>query len=111
MKPEDRVRVQHMLDAAQEACEFMGGVSFEDLKRSRLLTNAVVRSLEVLGEAAAQITPEFRESNGWIPWRDIIAMRNRLIHAYFDINYAVVWRTVKEDLPQFIKLLKQILEQ
>ena len=64
MKPEDRVRVQHMLDAAQEACEFMGGVSFEGLKRSRLLTNAVVRSLEVLGEAAAQMTPEFRESNG-----------------------------------------------
>ena len=57
MKPEDRVRVQHMLDAAQEACEFMGGVSFEDLKRSRLLTNAIVRSLEVLGEAAAQNGP------------------------------------------------------
>jgi len=44
-------------------------------------------------------------------WRDIISMRNRLVHAYFDINYSVVWRTVKEDLPQFIKQLKQILEQ
>ena len=58
-----------------------------------------------------KMAPEFRESNGEIPWRDIIAMRDRLIHAYFDINYAVVWRTVKEDLPQFIKLLKRILEQ
>ena len=57
------------------------------------------------------MAPEFRESNGEIPWRDIIAMRDRLIHAYFDINYAVVWRTVKEDLPQFIKLLKRILKQ
>ena len=111
MKPEDKVRIQHMLDAAHEVFEFTGDVSFDDFKKSRLLVNAVVRSLEVLGEAASQMSSEFRERHREIQWRDIISMRNRLIHAYFDIDYQVVWRTVKEDLPELIKQLRQILQQ
>jgi len=110
MSPEDRIRIQHMLDAAQEACEFLGDTSFADFKRNRLLINGLVRSIEVIGEAASQVSSEFRASHGKIPWRDIISMRNRLVHAYFDVDYSVVWRTVKDDLPQFIKQLKEILK-
>lgn len=89
----------------------MGEVSFEEFKNNRLLANGIVRSFEVIGEAASQMSSEWRESHGQIPWRDIISMRNRLVHACFDINYSVVWRTVKEDLPQFIKQLKKIIDQ
>jgi len=67
MKPEDRIRIQHMLDAAQEACEFMGDVSFEEFKNNRLLANGIVRSFEVTGEAASQMSSAWRESHGQIP--------------------------------------------
>ena len=111
MSPEDRVRLQHMLDAAQEVRDFMGAHSYDDFCENRLLVNGVVRSLEVIGEAAAQISPELKKNSSEIPWRDIVSMRNRLIHAYFDINYKVVWRTAKEDVPMLIEQLKRILEQ
>ena len=96
MSPEDRIRLQHMLDAAQEAEGFVANSSFDAFCDNRLLANGVVRSLEVIGEAAAQVSSEQKDSLKEIPWRDIVSMRNRLIHAYFDINYNVVWRTVKK---------------
>ena len=69
MSPEDRVRLQHMLDAAQEVREFMGAHSYDDFCENRLLVNGVVRSLEVIGEAAAQISPELKKNSSEIPWR------------------------------------------
>lgn len=111
MKPEDTIRLQHMLDAAREVEEFVGDSSFDAFCDNRLLVNAVVRSLEVLGEAAAQVSAELKNSLKEIPWRDIVSMRNRLIHAYFDINYQVVWRTVKNDVPMLVAQLQVILGQ
>ena len=110
MKPEDRIRLQHMLDAAREIEGFVGNSSFGEFLDNRLLVNGVVRSLEVIGEAAAQVSAELKNDLIDIPWRDIVSMRNRLIHAYFDINYQVVWRTVKNDLPTLVAQLKPLLE-
>lgn len=103
----DQTRLRHMLDASIEACEFISDVTFEEFRQNKLLVNAVVRSLEILGEAAAQISDEFKRCHPEIEWRVLVGMRNRLIHGYFDVDYRVVWQTVHENLPQFIEKVKK----
>ena len=107
METRDHARLQHMLEAAQEALEFAQGATREDLETNRMLAHAIVRCLGIDGEAARQVSPETREKHPAIPWQDIIGMRNRLVHAYFDINHDVVWQTVKEDLPSLVEALEQ----
>jgi uncharacterized protein with HEPN domain len=71
---------------------------------------AVIRALEIIGEAARQIPEDVRQSNPEIQWREIAAMRNKLTHEYFGVNTKVIWRTVEEDLPTLIPLLKKMLK-
>jgi len=80
------------------------------LQRDRKLGNAIVRSLEIIGEAAANVTKTTQAKYPKIEWTVIIGMRNRLIHAYFDINYHIVWQTVKENLPPLIEQLQSVLK-
>ncbi len=80
------IRVRHMLDAAKEAISFIRDRTRKDLDNDRMLTLSIVKSVEIIGEAASKITHESREKHPEIPWADIIAMRNRLTHAYFDID-------------------------
>ena len=105
----DRVRLQHMLDAAEEAVKFLKGQSRQALHQDRKLTWAVVRAIEIIGEAAAHITPACQTAFPDIPWPQIIAMRNRLIHAYFDVDVDRVWDTVQDDLPVLIPQLHHAL--
>jgi uncharacterized protein with HEPN domain len=109
MKRDDRVRLQHMLDAATEAQTFASGRTRADLDSNRMLSLALIRSIEVIGEAAAQVSAETRAANPGIPWPSIVAMRNRLIHAYFDVDLDRVWETVTDDLPPLVRELRQIL--
>ncbi len=108
MKRDDKVYVRHALDAALKIREFTDHVDRMAFDRDEKLALAVIRLLEVIGEAANGLSQEFRDSNGKIPWSKMIAMRNRLIHGYFDINYDIVWRTVKKDIPVVIHLLEEI---
>ena len=109
MLRDDAVRLRHMRDAAREAVEFARGRSRADLNRDRMLLLSLVKDIEILGEAAFQIPPSTREELSHIPWGDIIGMRHRLLHAYFDINLDVVWRTVMDDLPALLELLAPVL--
>jgi uncharacterized protein with HEPN domain len=70
---------------------------------------AVIRSLEVIGEAASKISDDFQRDNPEIPWRQIVGMRNRLIHVYFDIDYKVVWQTMKSNIPSLLKMLEGLV--
>jgi uncharacterized protein with HEPN domain len=99
-----------MLDTAREAESFSRNKSRRSLDTDRKLALALVKCIEIIGEAAAQISNESREALPQIPWSDIIAMRNRLIHAYFDINLDILWKTVIEDLPPLISELEKILD-
>ena len=65
--------------------------------------------MEIAGEAASKVTPELRASTPQIPWQDIVAMRNRLTHGYFDINLDIVWKTVSEELPPLVSELQKLL--
>jgi uncharacterized protein with HEPN domain len=105
----DLIRVHHMLAAAKQAMEFAAGKTRMDLEKDRLHMLAIIKSIEIIGEAASKVTETFKAENSNIPWNDIINMRNRLIHAYFDVNLDIVWQTVKTDLPDLIKALEEII--
>ena len=103
------MRLQHMLEAANEALSFIQGKTRPDLDNDRMLVLSLVKELEIIGEAAGKASPEVRSQNSAIPWQDISGMRNRLIHAYFDVNLDVVWKTVTRDLPSLKAELEKIL--
>ena len=109
MRRDDDIRVRHMLDAAREAVSFAQGRMRDDRGTDRQLVLSLVKDIEIVGEAAAQTTESVRTQRPNIPWHEIVAMRNRLVHAYFSINLNIVWRTVQEDLPELIAQLERIL--
>ena len=106
MLAEDRVRLRHMVEAGESAVQFVAGRQRADLDEDRILLFAVVRAIEVLGEAASQISAETWATQTGIPWRAIIGMRNRLIPAYFEINTEIVWQTVTQEIPTLLPQLR-----
>ena len=111
MNRSDHTRLSHMIEAAQDAMTFLSGKSFDELQDDRQLAFAVVRALEIVGEAASQISQELRDRHPNIKWRDIISMRNKLVHAYFDINYNIVWAAVQDDIPRLVPELHKIVDE
>jgi uncharacterized protein with HEPN domain len=107
----DDIRLRHMLDAAKQAIAFMAGRSKLSLDADAMLLLAVVKAIEIVGEAAAKITKERQADIPQIPWSQIISMRNRLTHAYFDIDTDVVWQTIVEDLPELIRELETVIDE
>lgn len=108
MRGDDRVRLRHMLDAAEHAVQFMADRDRSDLDEDRMLLFAVVRAIEVIGEAASRISEETRAAHAGIPWRAIVGMRNRLIHAYFEIDTGIVWETVTQEIPAILPQLRAL---
>lgn len=109
MKKADEIRLRHILDSANEALGFAKGKTREDLYNDRMLVLSLVKSIEIIGEAASRLEIEFRLKHEDVPWDDIISMRNRLIHAYFDINLDIVWNTVRGELPDLISKIQKIV--
>ena len=106
---DDSLRLQDMLTAAREAQSFATGRAEADLVHDRQLTLAMLKSVEIIGEAAARTTEETRVKYPSLPWADMIGMRNRLVHAYFDIDLALLWNTVTTDLSLLIAQLEPIV--
>ncbi len=110
LREEDRIRLQHMLDAGRSAAGFIQGRRQEDLDADEMLTFALVRALEIIGEAAGQVSDTTREALPHISWHQIVGMRNRLIHAYFDVDLDRVWDTATHYLPELIGQLEAIFQ-
>ena len=106
---EDIIRIRHMLDAARKAAEFVRSRHRNDLDRDEQLAFSLTHLLEIIGEAAGKVSAESQKANPAIPWPKIVGMRNRLIHAYFDIDLDEIWRTVQEDLPPLIADLERVV--
>ena len=104
MHAEDVARIRHMVDAAETVGQFMFGRKRADLDSDRMLLFAVVRAIEVVGEAAGKVSEETRATSQDIPWGAIVSMRNRLIHGYFDI----VSKTVSKELPDLLPRLQRL---
>lgn len=105
----DRVRVQHMIDAARQAVEFTTGRSRDDLVADAMLRLALTRLLEILGEAAKHVSPATRALAPAIPWRQITGTRDRVAHGYFEVNLDIVWRVVTAELPTLLPELERLL--
>ena len=108
MKETDIARLGHMLDAAKEITFFVKDRSKDDLERNRILTLALVKEIEIIGEAASKVSHEAREQIPNIEWRDVIGMRNRLVHAYFEIDEDILWDTIVYNIPRLIEELEKL---
>lgn len=108
---EDDVRLRHMLDYAREAVGFSQGRDRADLDSDRLFNLAMTRLVEVIGESAAQLSEATYQAHPDIPWPQIVALRNRLIHGYDQINFDILWDIIELNFPPLIQKLERIGSQ
>lgn len=106
----DFVRLKHMLDSTQAILSFAKGRQRSSLDKDRLFLSAVLRELEIIGEAAGRISEKTKKKFPHIPWKELVGLRNRLIHAYFDVDHNIIWKTIREYLPSFLKHLQNAVE-
>ena len=111
MRRDQAAYLLDMLVAARDAVEFAQDLSYQAFASDRRTQLSVVKSIEVIGEAASRIDREIRQQHSAIPWQDIVGMRNRLVHGYFDIDLRLVWDTVQNDLPDLIARLESLVPQ
>ena len=103
--------LEHVQQAATDACSFVEGLSKNDFLADKRTQQAVVMSLIIIGEAATKVMdrhPQFTQAHAGVPWRSMRGMRNRIAHGYFEINLEVVWDTVQMALPQLLKQLPAV---
>ena len=110
MFKDDAIRLRHILDAANDALSFIENKNRSSLDNDRQLVLALVKTVEIIGEAASQLSDETKEKLPLIPWQKIIGMRNRLVHAYFDINLDILWKTVADGLWPLLDEISRILK-
>ena len=107
---DDTTRLRHILDACDEILDFTRVMSEKQFLVNRMLHLAVVHLLEIIGEAGNSVSQKIKNKYSSIPWINIIGMRNRLIHGYFDIDLNIVWQTIKTDIPFLRKEILKIFE-
>ena len=103
------VRFRHMLDHAREAVAMVQGRSQDDLDSDRQLNLALVRLVEIVGEAASRVPPEERVQHSQIPWPEMMGLRNRLIHGYDMVDFDILWQIITTDLPPLIEALENLI--
>jgi uncharacterized protein with HEPN domain len=107
--PDDRLYLQHILDAITRIESHVAGVDRAGFDSSPLVQDAVVRQLEIIGEAAKHLSTQLRDSSGSIPWRKIAGMRDKLIHDYMGVDWESVWLTVQDDLGPLKRSVEKLL--
>ena len=108
MEKDDLVYIEHILDCIRKIKEFTNGLSLKDFSVNELVQDAVIRNIEIIGEASKKISSDTKQIFYEIPWREIAGMRDKLIHDYLGVDVEVVWRTITEDIPTLDKQIKEI---
>jgi len=103
--------LSHMRDSAQEVLAYASSHSFEEFSGNDWDQAAAIRNLEIIGEAATNISKEFRNEHPQIPWQDIIDFRNVAIHQYMEVDIQIVWDVIQSDIPVLLKQLNNILDK
>src|SRR3989344_64778 len=109
MKRNYKLFLQDIMDAMNCIEEFVGDMSFEELKADEKTSSAVIRKFEIIGEAAKYMPDLIKEKYGGIQWKSMAGMRDRLIHVYFGIDYNLVWAAIKTEIPKLKLKLKKVL--
>ena len=111
MKKDDSVYLRHISDAIKIIEEYVHGLSNDQFLSYRMAKDAVVREIEIIGEAANNISDEYQQSHPEVPWGKMIGIRNKIIHEYFSVNFSIVWDTVQDDLPILKESVKKLLQE
>lgn len=102
----DRVRIEHMLEAARDISKYVAGRSREDFETDSMLLRAIINATQQIGEAASNVSDEGRARAPALPWGQIVAMRHVLVHVYWGIDYDRLWKTATEDAPVLLAALE-----
>jgi uncharacterized protein with HEPN domain len=109
MQPDDQVYLGHMLDMARKASVRVAELDWEQYDNDEDLRLALIHLVQVIGEAARRVSAEGQQAYPEIPWREIIGMRNRIVHDYLGVDEDVVWEVARNDLPSLIAVLERIV--
>jgi uncharacterized protein with HEPN domain len=109
MLPEDRIRITHMRDACESIGRFIEDKTSVDLADDQMLQFALVRAIEIIGEAAGRVSEDVQKAAPEIPWREAVGIRNRLVHAYFNVDLVILWQTAAESVPELQVQLDHLL--
>lgn len=108
---DDKTYLKHILDSIDRVQSYIEDTIYDNFISNDMMIAAVVRELEIIGEAAGHLSEPFRKKHSGIQWRKIVAMRNYLIHEYFGVNTDVVWSTCKNNLPKLKAVILKTLEE
>jgi len=101
---------EDILEAIIDISNFIDDLTFHKFTNDKKTINAVIRSLEIIGEASKKVSQEIKENNQNIPWKEMTGMRDKMIHGYFDLDLVTIWETVKNDIPPLKPLFENLLK-
>jgi len=110
MKRDYSLYIKDILDCIERVEEFVGDMNFDEFLVDDKTSSAVVRKLEIIGEATKNIPKSITQKYEEIPWKEMARMRDKIIHFYFGVDYEIVWSVIKERLPEIKPTIRQILE-
>ncbi len=108
MVKDDLAYVEHILDCIRKIKEFSEGLSFKEFSGNELVQDAIIRNIEIIGEASKKISLDTKQIYFEISWKEIAGMRDKLIHDYLGVDVEVVWRTIKEDIPILERQIREL---
>jgi len=108
---DDKIYLRHILDSMSRIRDYTRAVDYDAFCRDTLIQDAVIRQLEIVGEAVKRLSSGLRDKHSRIPWKDIAGMRDKLIHDYLGVDIDAVWATVQEDIPDLQLEIETVLRE
>ncbi len=105
---DDLVYIEHIQSSVNRIQSYTSGLNLDLFLENHMVQDAIVRQLEVIGEATKRISQDFRDQHQDIPWKDMAAMRDKLIHDYIEVDFKMVWNTARIDIPELERLLEAL---
>lgn len=110
-KPDDRERLNHIIEAIDRIKRFAGGMDFEAFSKDEVVQFAIIKNFEIIGEAAYHLTDEIKKENPEVEWKKIMAFRHILVHDYYKVNLEIVWKARENKIDELRKQIEEILEE